>query len=180
MSNDHDINTTSVSVSVAIGDVKNLNSIDLRDRLTICYCIYIEANSYSRSCQENFPKLFSYRIDRVFCCFIKITAEGPRIILDPGETGIKKVSDKQMVALQLVASRIVKDLGKTEIDGMSLSQIQFATTLNPKSVSSRLSELVKSGHVLRNNTKDGVDTMLFTITTSGIHWLKSALSKKSS
>ena len=38
-----------------------------------------------------------------------------------------------MVALQLVASRIVKDLGKTEIDGMSLSQIQFATTLNPKS-----------------------------------------------
>ena len=112
--------------------------------------------------------------------FIKITAEGPRIILDPGETGIKKVSDKQMVALQLVASRIVKDLGKTEIDGMSLSQIQFATTLNPKSVSSRLSELVKSGHVLRNNTKDGVDTMLFTITTSGIHWLKSVLSKKSS
>jgi predicted transcriptional regulator len=98
--------------------------------------------------------------------------------LDPGETTVKKLSDKQFVALQLVASRILKELGKSNTDGMSLSQIQFATALNPKSVSSRLSELVKSGFVLRNNTNDGLDT-LFIITTSGIYWLKQMLSKKS-
>jgi hypothetical protein len=180
MSNDHDINSTSVSVSVAIGDIKvQFNgSAESVLRSAIAFISkQVPTLDLARRISLNYS---ATELIESFAAFIKITTEGPRIILDSRETGIKKVSDKQMVALQLVASRIVKDLGRTEIDGMSLSQIQFATTLNPKSVSSRLSELVKSGHVLRNNTKDGVDTMLFTITTSGIHWLKSVLSKKSS
>jgi DNA-binding HxlR family transcriptional regulator len=61
---------------------------------------------------------------------------------------------------------------------MSLSEIQSATALNPKSVSSRLSELVKTGYVLRDNTKNGIEAVLYRITTLGIHWLNSALSKK--
>jgi|tagenome__1003787_1003787.scaffolds.fasta_scaffold20953053_3 hypothetical protein len=180
MSNDHDINSTSVSVSVAIGDIKvQFNgSAESVLRSAIAFISkQVPTLDLAKRISLNYS---ATELIESFAAFIKITTEGPRIILDSRETGIKKVSDKQMVALQLVASRIVKELGRTEIDGMSLSQIQFATTLNPKSVSSRLSELVKSGHVLRNNTKDGVDTMLFTITTSGIHWLKSVLSKKSS
>jgi hypothetical protein len=180
MSNDHDINTTSVSVSVAIGDIKvQFNgSAESVLRSAIAFISkQVPTLDLAKRISLNYS---ATELIESFAAFIKITTEGPRIILDSRETGIKKVSDKQMVALQLVASRIVKELGRTEIDGMSLSQIQFATTLNPKSVSSRLSELVKSGHVLRNSTKNGVDTMLFTITTSGIHWLKSVLSKKSS
>lgn len=180
MSNDHDINATSVSVSVAIGDIKvqfNGSAGSVLQSVIAFISKQVPTLDLAKRISLNYS---ATELIESFAAFIKITAEGPRIILDPGETGIKKVSDKQMVALQLAASRIAKDLGKTEIDGMSLSQIQFATTLNPKSVSSRLSELVKSGHVLRNNAKDGVDTMLFTITTSGIHWLKSMLSKKSS
>jgi len=177
MSNDDSVNTTSVSVSIAVGDIKvqfngsagsvlqsiimfmskQVPSLDLAKRITLNYSATELIESFAR--------------------FIKITNEGPRIILDPGQTAIKKLSDKQSVALQLVASRILKELGKSDVDGMSLSQIQFATSLNPKSVSSRLSELVKFGFVLRNNAKDGVDT-LFTITTSGIHWLTQSLSKK--
>ena len=176
MSNDDSVNTTSVSVSVAVGDIKvqfngsagsvlqsvitfmskQVPSLDLAKRIALNYSATELIESFAR--------------------FIKITNEGPRIILDPGQTAIK-LSDKQSVALQLVASRILKELGKSDVNGMSLSQIQFATALNPKSVSSRLSELVKSGFVLRNNAKDGVDT-LFTITTSGIHWLTQSLSKK--
>jgi len=172
------VNTSNVSVSVVIGDVKvqfngsagsvlqsviafmskQVPALDLAKRITLNYSVTDLIES--------------------FAAFIKITDEGPRIISSLGETRTKKLSDKQSIALQLVASRILKDLGKSDMDGMSLSQIQFATALNPKSVSSRLSELVKSGYVLRNNTKDGIDPLLFAITTSGIHWLMQAISKK--
>ncbi|MFY9794847.1 MAG: hypothetical protein WA323_16510 [Candidatus Nitrosopolaris sp.] len=80
----------------------------------------------------------------LFSNLIKITQEGPRVLLDPEEFGMKKLSDKEIVALHLVAAKIGKDLGKVSNDGSQLSEIQFVTTLNPKSVSSRLSELVKS------------------------------------
>jgi DNA-binding HxlR family transcriptional regulator len=113
-----------------------------------------------------------------FASLIKITPEGPKVIPDSREDEMKKISDKQVVALQLVASKIAKELGRSEHDGMSLSEIQSATALNPKSVSSRLSELVKTGYVLRDNTKNGIEAVLYRITTIGIHWLNSALSKK--
>ena len=75
-----------------------------------------------------------------------------------------------MVGLQLVASKIAKDLGKYSDDGMQVSEIQSVTSLNPKSVSSRLSELVKAGYVIRENTRDENESVVYRITTSGIHW----------
>jgi DNA-binding HxlR family transcriptional regulator len=111
---------------------------------------------------------------------IKITPEGPRVIPDFDELGQKKISDKEMVALQLIASKISKDIGKIADDSMQASEIQSNTSLNPKSVSSRLSELVKAGHVVRATTKDGIGsgTVAYRITTSGIHWLNSVLVKR--
>lgn len=114
----------------------------------------------------------------LFSNFIKITPEGPRVILEHEEFEMKKLSDKEIVALHLVAARIAKDLGKMPNDGRQLSEIQFVTTLNPKSVSSRLSELVKAGHVLRDSTVNGNESSTYRITTSGIHWLNSVLAKR--
>ena len=45
---------------------------------------------------------------------IKITPEGPRVILN---TDVK-LSDKDIVALQLVAARIAKDLGRLQDNSM--------------------------------------------------------------
>src|SRR5215212_9754789 len=102
-----------------------------------------------------------------------------KIIPDLYEIGIKKISDKEMVALELIASKIAKDLGKISDDAMQASEIQSTTALNPKSVSSRLSELVKAGYVVRDNTKDGIgSTVVYKITTSGIHWLTSTMIKR--
>lgn len=101
--------------------------------------------------------------------FVKITPEGPRIITED-----RKLSDKELVALQLVACKMANELGKTSSADMSLQDLQLATTLNPKSLSSRLSELTKLGYV-QKDTSDGVK---YRITTQGIHWLNSTLNKK--
>jgi predicted transcriptional regulator len=79
-----------------------------------------------------------------------------------------------MVALQLVAARIAKDTGKAQDDAMQVSEIQSATALNPKSISSRISEMVKAGHVARDEKEQGK----YRITTAGIHWLNSIVEKK--
>ena len=101
---------------------------------------------------------------------IKITPEGPRVILD---TDVK-LSDKDIVALQLVAARIAKDLGRLQDSSMQVSDIHTATALNPKSISSRISEMVKAGHVVR----DEKEPSKYRITTAGIHWLNSTVAKK--
>lgn len=101
---------------------------------------------------------------------IKITPEGPRVIPDSDA----RLSDKDMVALQLVASRIAKDLGKVQDDAMQVSEMHAATALNPKSISSRISEMVKAGHVARDEKEPGK----YRITTAGIHWLNSTIAKK--
>ena len=101
---------------------------------------------------------------------IKITPEGPRVILN---TDVK-LSDKDIVALQLVAARIAKDLGRLQDNSMQVSDIHAATALNPKSISSRISEMVKAGHVAR----DEKEPSKYRITTAGIHWLNSTIPKK--
>ncbi|MFQ5940541.1 MAG: hypothetical protein ACE5KA_02430 [Nitrososphaerales archaeon] len=106
----------------------------------------------------------------MYADFIKITPEGPRVIAK-GE----KLSDKDLIALQLVACRLANELGKKDSADMSAQDLQVATVLNPKSVSSRLSELVKAGYVLKDNGEKGVR---YKITTQGIHWLNSILLKK--
>lgn len=173
--NNHD---SRVNVTVSLGDIKVqfngsaesvLNSvitfltkqvpaIDLAKKISLNYAVTDLIDTYSN--------------------LIKITPEGPRVIPDTVEYSMKKLSDKEMVGLQLVASKIAKDLGKLSDDGMQVSEIQSATSLNPKSVSSRLSELVKAGHVVRENTRDGSESVIYRITTSGIHWLASTIARK--
>jgi hypothetical protein len=101
---------------------------------------------------------------------IKITPEGPRVIPDSDA----KLSDKDMVALQLVAAKIAKDLGKSRDDAMQVAEMHAATALNPKSISSRISEMVKAGHVTRDEKEPGK----YRISTAGIHWLNSTMAKK--
>jgi DNA-binding HxlR family transcriptional regulator len=171
-------NNENVNVSITIGDIKvqfngsaqsvmisvinfltkQVPTIDLAKKISLNYAATELIETYSN--------------------LIKITPEGPRVIpaLDE-EPGIKKLSDKETVALQLIASRIAKDIGKISDDAMQASKIQSAMAINSKSVSSRLSELVKAGYVARDNTKDG-STVVYRITTLGIHWLGSTLSKR--
>lgn len=106
----------------------------------------------------------------IFSRLIKLTPEGPRVMPEPGVN----LSDKDIVALQLVAFRIAKELGRQQDDSMQVADIQVATALNPKSISSRISEMVKAGHVARDDNEAG----RYRITTSGIQWLNSTIAKK--
>ncbi|MGQ9780757.1 MAG: hypothetical protein ACUVQ8_00665 [Nitrososphaeria archaeon] len=105
----------------------------------------------------------------MFSNFIRITPEGARI-------WSANLSDKEMIALQLVAARIEQLLNKRPTSNLSLQEIQSSTGLNVKSISSRLSELVKANHVERESTEKGVTHR---ITTLGIEWLRQQLKKKS-
>ena len=168
----------SVNVSIAVGDIrvefngspesvvrsaigflaKQIPVIDLAQKISLDYAVTELINIYSS--------------------LIKITPEGPRVIPELDDAEGKKLSDKEIVMLQLVASKIAKDLGKVQNDGMQLSEIYNATSINPRSVSSRLSELVKAGYVLREAPKENIDYVIYKITTQGIHWLNSVIGKK--
>ena len=103
-----------------------------------------------------------------FSNFIRITPEGARI-------WSTNLSDKEVIALQLVASKIEHLLNKRLSPNLSLQEIQSSTSLNSKSISSRISELVKANHVERESTEKGVTHK---ITTLGIEWLRQQLQKK--
>ena len=114
---------TNVNITISIGDIrvqfngsadsvitsvisfltKQIPTLELANRISLNYTIAELIQSYSD--------------------IIKITPEGPRIfpILDGVEL---KLSDKQIVALQLVASRIAKGLGKSEDDKLRMSDLQ--------------------------------------------------------
>ena len=161
---------SSVNVSVTVGDVKvqfsgsaesvmtsvmnflskQVPGLDLARRITLTFAANELIETYSR--------------------VVKLTPEGPRVIPDPGIN----LSDKDIVALQLVASRLAKDLGRQPDDAMQVADLQTATALNPKSISSRISEMVKAGHVARDPSEAGK----YRITTAGIHWLNSTIVKK--
>ncbi|MGN6821871.1 MAG: hypothetical protein ACTHJ7_03695, partial [Candidatus Nitrosocosmicus sp.] len=60
-----------------------------------------------------------------------------------------------------------------------IADIQSSTNLNPKSISSRLSELVKSGYVYKSVDKENQsEVVVYGITTVGISWLNNAITKK--
>jgi hypothetical protein len=102
--------------------------------------------------------------------FVRITPEGPRVWTQDG-----KLSDKEQIALQLVAQRIAAETSENVVPSLSLNSLQEMTSLNPKSLSSRLSEMSKSGFV----AKDSIDEKSqFRITTIGIDWLSNLLSRK--
>jgi predicted transcriptional regulator len=161
---------SNVSVSVTVGDVKvqfsgsaesvmasvmnflakQVPGLDLARKITLNYSTPELIETYSK--------------------LVKITVEGPRVI---PEAGIN-LSDKDIVALQLVAAKIAKDLGKSQNDSMQVADVQAATALNPKSISSRISEMVKAGHVARDENEQSK----YRITTAGIYWLNSTIAKK--
>ncbi len=107
---------------------------------------------------------------QMFKDYIRFTEEGPRVW---GQD--KKLSDKDVIALQLVAAKAALLSGKAKSDDMNLAELQAATSLLTKTIGSRLSELNKSGAVDRLE-RDG--TGRYRITTTGVHWLHAQLSKK--
>ena len=102
--------------------------------------------------------------------FVRMTPEGPRVLAEGA-----KLSDKEIVALQLVAQRIASETSEGSSQWLSLTTIQEATSLNPKSVSSRLSEMAKAGYVTKQTVDDKSQ---FRISTIGVDWLSNLLSKK--
>ena len=161
---------SNVSVSVTVGDIKVQFSGSAESVLGSVMNFLskqVPAMDLARKISLNYsaPELIE-----IYAKLIKMTPEGPRVIPDLGVN----LSDKDAVALQLVAAKIAKDLGRLEDDSMQVADLQSATSLNPKSISSRISEMVKAGHVAR----DEKETSRYRITTAGIHWLNSAIPKK--
>ena len=107
---------------------------------------------------------------QMFKDYVKITPEGPRVW-----AGEKKLSDRETILLQLVASRTANLTGKMPSDAMAVSEIEAATGLYPKTISSRLSELTKQGQVERI---DGEGGGRYRITTVGTHRTQEQLAKK--
>jgi DNA-binding MarR family transcriptional regulator len=147
----------SVITSVISFLTKQIPTLELANRISLNYSIADLIQSYSD--------------------IIKITPEGPRIV--PASDGVElKFSDKQIVSLHLIASRIAKGLGKAADDGLRMSDLQSATGLKSKSISSRLSELVKAGYVQRIIVRNGGELPVYRITTTGVSWLNSMLTKR--
>jgi hypothetical protein len=107
---------------------------------------------------------------QMFKDYIRFTEEGPRVW-----TQDKKLSDKDVIALQLVAARTAMLSGKAKSDDMNVTELQTATSLLAKTIGSRLSELSKSGAVDR---LEGEGTGRYRMTTIGVHWLHGQLTKK--
>lgn len=164
------IQPENVSVSVTVGDVK-VQFSGTADSVMASVFNFLSKQVPSMDLAKRIS--LNYEVTELitkYAHLVKITPEGPRVIPDSGT----RLSDKDMVALQLVAARIAKDTGKAQDDAMQVSEIQSATALNPKSISSRISEMVKAGHVARDEKEPGK----YRITTAGIHWLNSIVEKK--
>ena len=159
-----------VNVTVTIGDVK-VEFSGSAETITASVMNFllkeVPSMDLARKILLNYA---AQELIETYSHLIKITPEGPRVILN---TDVK-LSDKDIVALQLVAARIAKDLGRLQDNSMQVSDIHTATALNPKSISSRISEMVKAGHVAR----DEKEPSKYRITTAGIHWLNSTIPKK--
>jgi len=106
-----------------------------------------------------------------FSDYIRITEEGPRVI--SGES----LSLKHKIAMQLVAAKLSYLLSSGQSSGLSIQEISSYIGASSKSVSSRLSELVKEGHVERISNEKG---NLYMITTTGIMWLIDSIKQKAS
>jgi len=107
---------------------------------------------------------------QMFRDFVRVTPEGPRVW-----TQDKKLSDREVIMLQLIAAKIASLSGKSPSDAMGVSDIEAATGLYPKTISSRLSELTKSASVERVDSDQGGK---YRITTVGTSRLGEQLSKK--
>jgi hypothetical protein len=109
-------------------------------------------------------------LTQMFKDYVRVTPEGPRVWAQD-----KKLSDRDVILLQLVAARIASLSAKTASDAMGVGEIEAATGLYPKTISSRLSELTKSAQVERVDSESGGK---YRITTVGTSRLAEQLSKK--
>ncbi|MDG6967438.1 MAG: hypothetical protein JRM86_01590 [Nitrososphaerota archaeon] len=107
---------------------------------------------------------------QIFREYIRFTEEGPRVWAQD-----KKLSDKDVIALQLVAAKAAMLSGRAKSDDMSVVDLQAATSLLAKTIGSRLSELTKAGAVERLGAEG---SGRYRVTTTGVHWLQTQLSKK--
>ena len=107
---------------------------------------------------------------QMFKDYVRVTPEGPRVW-----TQEKKLSDRDVILLQLVAARIASLRGKSASDSMGVGEIEAATGLYPKTISSRLSELTKAANVERIDSDQGGK---YRITTVGTSRLGEQLSRK--
>lgn len=139
-----------VIVSVNQFLLKQIPALDLAEKITLNYSV-------------------SELIDK-FKDYIKLTTEGPRVWMSN-----QKLSDKDVVCLQLITTKIGHLTGNLKSSSMSLQELYVSTNLKPKSISSRLSEVTKSGYVERDQTDQGTK---YKITTQGIFWLNGILDKK--
>lgn len=161
-----------VSVSVTVGDVKVQFSGTAESVMASVFSFLskqVPAMDIAKKISLDYDVA---ELMAKYAHLVKVTPEGPRVIPDADV----RLSDKDMVALQLVAARIARDAGRAQDDAMQVSEIQTATALNPKSISSRISEMVKAGHVARDEKEPGK----YRVTTAGIHWLNSIVEKKKS
>jgi hypothetical protein len=136
------------------------------------------ADSFNRFMSQQIPTLelaktlvLNYslaELTNIFRDYVRLTPEGPRVITDA------KLSDKLLIALQLVGLKIGFEAAKIRSEKATLQDLERLTGLNPKSISSRLSEMTKAGHADRVSSENGV---FYYITTSGTNWLAKALGK---
>jgi hypothetical protein len=159
-----------VNVSITVGDVK-VQFSGSADSVMASVINFLSKQVPSMDLAKKISLNYAApELIESYASLIKITPEGPRVIPDSDV----RLADKDMVALQLVAGKIAKDLGRAQDDAMQVSELHASTALNPKSISSRISEMVKAGHVARDEKEPGK----YRITTAGIHWLNSTIAKK--
>ena len=160
----------SVNVAVTVGDVKVQFSGSAESVMASVMSFLskqVPSMDLAKKISLNYP---AQELIDAYSHLIKMTPEGPRVIPDSDA----KLSDKDIVALQLIAARIAKDLGRLQDDAMQVAEMHAATALNPKSISSRISEMVKAGHIARDEKEQGK----YRITTAGIYWLNSTIARK--
>jgi hypothetical protein len=160
----------SLSVSVAYGDVK----VEFSGSPDVVF------RSLHEFISKEIPNIelaksisVNYSLNdlvQMFKDYIRFTEEGPRVWVQD-----RKLSDKDVILLQLIAGRAAHLSSKGPSEDMSVAELETATSLNPKTIGSRLSELNKVGAVERRES-DG--TGRYKVTTTGIHWLHTQLQKK--
>ena len=107
---------------------------------------------------------------QMFREYVRVTPEGPRVWSQD-----RKLSDRDVILLQLVAAKISSLSGKSPTDALGVGEIEGATGIYPKTISSRLSELTKIAQVERVETESGGK---YRISTVGVDRLGEQLSKK--
>ncbi len=107
----------------------------------------------------------------MFKDYIRFTEEGPRVWVQD-----RKLSDKDVILLQLSPGEAAHLSGKGPSEDMSVSELETATSLYPKTIGSRLSELNKVGR--RRAAGTPMAPGRYKVTTTGIHWLHTQLQKK--